>query len=140
MKKIKLHNGKIIQFPEDTPDEIIKKSVQGLLGVRESETPEIANAIKELAQKLDKPPKKDTLSPAIKKLVDSNNKHMSDLVSSVNEIARHVSVLALKVEETMQYAAQASKDNTKALGMFVEAYKKPKEIIRDEEGRPIGIQ
>jgi hypothetical protein len=190
MKTAKLKNGKILEFPDATPDSVIQAVVKRIMGVKEE--PEIDKVIKELADAITDRETEDQYGSAMEDhslVVAKMAKEIVDAISKINlvvkdttpvitkqngilekqggifrdfidlfkktkvddrDLIKHVMVelcknivgvtnniekLTLSMDKNAKMLVESQKENTKALYKLVEAYKSPKTIVRDKDGK-----
>ena len=188
MKTAKLKNGKILEFPDSTPDSVVQAVVKRVMGIKEE--PELKKIINDLAasiadrddvdhygsaleehstvvQKVAKDiiaaiskinlVVKDT-TPALEKqggifrdFIDIFKKNKNDdrelIKSSMYELSKNmvsisnlIELLTLKMDKNSKMLVESHKENTQAIYELVKAYKLPRTIIRDKDGKPKGIE
>jgi len=195
MKTAKLKNGRILEFPDATPDSVVQSVVKRVMGVKEE--PEIDKVIKELAEVIADREKEDFYGPAMedhtlilakmakeivaaiskidlvvkdttpvitkqngilekqggifrdfmdlfkKTKVDDRDlikKVMLELCKNVVGVTNNIEKMILVMDKNAKMLVESQNENTKAVHDLVKAYKSPRKITRDKDGKPQGIE
>lgn len=195
MKKAKLKNGKVLEFPDSTPDSVIESVVKRVMGIKEE--PELKKVINDLAMSIADRDNDDFYGPALEEHSDVMRKAAQDIITAISKvnfvmkdttpaiekqsgvieklggifkefidifkknkvddreliqksmyelsknmvnISNYIEVLSLGMDKNAKMLVESQKDNTEAIYELVKAYKSPRTIIRDKDGKPESIK
>jgi hypothetical protein len=119
MKRVKLHNGAILQFPDKTSEDVIKATVKRVLGVKEG--PVIEDILNQLSSSLTERDSVDHYGPAVKNQVKTLSKLTDQIVNAINKID-------LKTKDV----TPALDKQTTALGKFIDIFTRIKNQDRKD--------
>ena len=145
MKTARLPNGKTLKLPQNISDGEIDRLVKFLLGKQElpKQEPVIVNVpepidytsvFAEVVKRLEKLGKKSNDIPEIK--VEYN----ADILKEVQALNQSIGLLATKIDKQTTEIVKAMTMQSDVLAELVVAYREPKKITRDNQGRPEGIE
>jgi hypothetical protein len=158
MRKVKLKNGTIMQFPEGTPEDVIEKAVKKVSPsefsdqIRSKDIKAIAKMLEDTVKRISPPrvseearirdlkqiakdmttDQKDFFSPAV-------GKQTMTLQSAIKDLQSVVKSLVVMVDNQSRAHEKAHSELVSALNEMTKAYSAPKTIKRDKDGKPTGI-
>jgi hypothetical protein len=125
MKTAKLKNGKILEFPDATPDSVIQAVVKRIMGVKEE--PEIDKVIKELADAITDRETEDQYGSAMEDhslVVAKMAKEIVDAISKINLVVKDTTPVITKQNGILEKQGGIFRD-------FIDLFKKTKVDDRD---------
>lgn len=149
MKLAKLKNGKILSFPDNTSDDVVQATVKRMLGIKDDDS-EVEDD-SETESVVDTTPVLLEQNNLLKDFFDFFKKNKKDdcdammecateLAKRVIDVSINLELLVSKMDENTSRLIESQAENTKALYQLVKAYKSPKTIIRDDDGKPQRIE
>lgn len=121
MKIAKLPTGKILQFPDETPDDAIDKTV--------------AAHLKEHTEKVRSQEEKE------KQFKEDSEKKHGELIQGFSTIAQLLHSIAQGGQsQHKELLGHLSKGHDKITNELVKANNKKKRLVRDKDGRPMGVE
>jgi len=139
MKTVKLHDGRTIQLPATLSDYDVQRVVEILMqkmGIAEVEEDERSITIVQTPD-VNIPETKDysdVIMRAAKSITATDN------TQAAQEICKAIGMACAKIDMQTKAITDALNMQNEVLAELVVAYREPKKIMRDEMGRPEGIE
>jgi hypothetical protein len=147
MKKVKLPGGQVIQLPSSMSDSATQRVVKSLLGNLSEQKPQEKDK-EPVSVNVEFPPfppfpnfpEPKDYSKLLKEFVDQDKKNKDDILKEVKSLNQAVAYLGSKIENQTLALTKSINAQSEVLAELVNAYREPKKIIRDDNGRPEGIE
>lgn len=151
MKKVKLPDGTVIQLPSSLSDLDVQRVVKELMGKlgelqayeKGKEVVLINTQFPEFPSfpEFPEPKEPKDYNKALKKIADNlGDKNNADIIKAINEVNDAVNRLTASVNAQTKALVDATTEQSNVLAELVVAYREPKKITRDNQGRPEGIE
>lgn len=140
MKTVKLHNGKTFKASASMSDAEIARAVKSLMQrpLQEQKPQEVK--ILNIPEFPAIPEVKDYTSVLKEISKNLSEKGSPDLLKEVQNLNKSIGLLSLKIERQTTELVKVMTMQADVMAELVVAYREPKKIMRDAQGRPEGIK
>jgi hypothetical protein len=147
MKKVKLPGGQVIQLPSSMSDSAAQRVVKSLLGNLSEQKPQEKDK-EPVSVNVEFPPfppfpnfpEPKDYSKLLKEFIDQDKKNKDDILKETKALNQSIAYLGTNIQNQTNELTKAINAQSEVLAELVNAYREPKKIIRDNNGRPEGIE
>jgi N-glycosylase/DNA lyase len=147
MKRIKLADGQEIQLPSSMSDLDVQRVVKTLVGkLGELQSYEKGKEVVLINTQFPDFPKFPNIpelkdcSKLLKEFIDQDKKNKDDILKETKALNQSIAYLGTNIQNQTNELTKAINAQSEVLAELVNAYREPKKIIRDNNGRPEGIE